>query len=103
MAIGLEVNCHYLNNMKCPTCGSSVTVAGKTTKYFVTIDEDLRQLVLRLEDMLDLPSNKELTYAEFKMAICNLIGHKIGPDSCGKPEHDHCYICEQSRSKLEKQ
>lgn len=33
-------------------------------------------------------------------AICAIVGHKIGPDHCGKPEHDYCFRCGEQAAAL---
>ena len=30
---------------------------------------------------------------EFCELVCDIKGHDIGPNHCGKPEHDYCYRC----------
>lgn len=41
---------------------------------------------------------------EFEDKFCELIckhkGHKLGPDHCGKPEHDLCYRCNKYANSL---
>lgn len=33
--------------------------------------------------------------------ICGVLGHDVGPDQCGKPEHDYCYRCNRMRTEIE--
>jgi len=33
--------------------------------------------------------------------ICKAVGHDIGPDQCGRPEHDLCYRCRRLRVDIE--
>lgn len=39
----------------------------------------------------------------FNKLICDVRGHDIGPDHCGKPEHDLCYRCQRLRVDIEKE
>jgi len=38
---------------------------------------------------------------KFLELICEVKGHAIGPDQCGKPEHDLCYRCRRLRVEIE--
>ena len=38
---------------------------------------------------------------KFRELICEYRGHEIGPDQCGKPEHDFCYRCHKLRTEIE--
>lgn len=40
---------------------------------------------------------------KFRELICDYSGHDIGPDQCGKPEHEYCYRCHKLRTELEAQ
>lgn len=37
----------------------------------------------------------------FRRLICEYKNHSIGPDACGKPEHDLCYRCNRLRVDIE--
>lgn len=37
---------------------------------------------------------------QFKHLICEVKGHKLGPDHCNHPEHDICYRCGELASEL---
>ena len=39
---------------------------------------------------------------KFAEVFCNSRGHELVPDQCGKPEHDFCVMCNQTRESLEK-
>lgn len=45
-------------------------------------------------------SQCEFDYS-FRRLICEYAGHDIGPDHCGKPEHDYCYRCLRGRVGIE--
>jgi len=48
------------------------------------------------------PQERMLEYEEKFCALqCTNLGHDIGPDHCGKAEHDYCYRCGVSRAALE--
>lgn len=48
------------------------------------------------------PEEKQCEFEDkFKELICEYRGHYIGPDQCGKPEHDYCYRCGKLRIELE--
>jgi hypothetical protein len=41
-------------------------------------------------------SEEQCTFEQkFTELECKLLGHDIGPDQCGIPEHDYCYRCHQ--------
>lgn len=47
--------------------------------------------------------NLQLEFEEkFKDMICEINGHQIMPDQCGKPEHDFCGVCFKLKSDIVK-
>jgi len=38
---------------------------------------------------------------DFCKLICKAVGHDIGPDQCGRPDHDLCYRCRRLRVDIE--
>lgn len=57
------------------------------------------------QEAFGLTSQKDMTrQCEFELKFLKLIcayrGHDIGPDQCGKPEHDLCYRCSVLASEL---
>lgn len=48
------------------------------------------------------PEDKQCDY-EIKVCelICKYKGHDIGPDQCGKPEHDYCYRCQRMKTDIQ--
>lgn len=68
------------------------------------IDEVIK-LFLHYRDSLGISDNPDLERAidfedKFCEWICSVKGHEIGPDQCGRPEHDLCYVCDQLATKL---
>lgn len=59
-----------------------------------------------LDDAAFPDSKPQRMQCDFEYAvnelICKLRGHEIGPDQCGKPEHDLCYRCGKRRVEIEK-
>ena len=52
----------------------------------------------------DKPQDKQCKYEEeFLDILCEYYGHDIGPDQCGKPEHDLCYRCRRRRVDIERE
>ena len=52
----------------------------------------------------DKPQHKQCDYEEkFLSILCEYYGHDIGPDQCGKPEHDYCYRCMRRRVDIEQE
>lgn len=50
------------------------------------------------------PQEKQCEFeSKFHALICQHLGHEIGPDQCGKPEHDFCGRCGELRVDLEAQ
>ena len=48
------------------------------------------------------PQQKQCDFEDaFTALICEYHGHEIGPDQCGKPEHDLCYRCHKLRTEIE--
>jgi hypothetical protein len=48
------------------------------------------------------PQDRQCDFEDkFRLLICEHKGHDIGPDQCGKPEHDLCYRCRQLRTEIE--
>jgi hypothetical protein len=48
------------------------------------------------------PQHRQCDFEDkFRLLICEHKGHDIGPDQCGKPEHDLCYRCRQLRTEIE--
>lgn len=48
------------------------------------------------------PEDKQCEFEdEFIKLICKYKGHDIGPNQCGKPEHDLCYNCNRLKSDIE--
>jgi hypothetical protein len=48
------------------------------------------------------PQGKQCEFEDrFNELVCKYRGHDIGPDQCGKPEHDFCYRCRQLASSLQ--
>ena len=49
----------------------------------------------------DKPEERQCDFRDkFNALICCHKGHDIGPDQCGKPEHDFCYRCRALRIEL---
>jgi hypothetical protein len=50
----------------------------------------------------DGPQRKQCEFEDaFVGLMCSYYGHDIGPDQCGKPEHDLCYRCGRLRVEIE--
>jgi hypothetical protein len=48
------------------------------------------------------PQARQCEYEKkFNAIVCDYKGHTIGPDQCGKPEHDLCYRCNRLRVDIE--
>ena len=44
---------------KCPTCGSTCSVGGRTTKYYVPVETKLKERIGVLEDALKVYEDKD--------------------------------------------
>lgn len=66
-----------------------MNIADKMIELF---DEYRDSFGIDLEDQLDRACEFEDKFCEL---ICEYRGHDIGPDQCGKPEHDYCYVCKK--------
>lgn len=51
-------------------------------------------------DDFDSIERQEEYQEKMSVIVCEYHGHEFGPDQCNKPEHDHCYRCDQLASKL---
>lgn len=50
------------------------------------------------------PQNRQCDFEDqFKALVCEYKGHDIGPDQCGKPEHDFCYRCHKLKTVIEQE
>lgn len=61
------------------------------SEYFGLCDEDFPESQTQQCEFED----------KFNALICEYKGHNIGPDQCGKSEHDYCYRCQKRRSEIE--
>lgn len=60
--------------------------------------EEAWELFANHRNSFGLKDDQHLEVAcEFEDKFCELycrhFGHRVGPDQCGKLEHDHCYRC----------
>jgi len=74
-----------------------------TDKMIDLFDKYSEYLGLADTDFPDLnPQALQCEFEDkFNELICEHRGHVIGPDQCGKPEHDLCYRCKKLRVDLE--
>ena len=72
---------------------AAIALLAEYSEHFGMADADFPE---------DDPQEQQCIYEEkFLALICRWKGHEIGPDMCGKPEHDLCYRCRELRVDLE--
>ena len=74
-----------------------------TDKMIELFDEFAEYFGLDDKDFpTDQPQKKQCEFEDkFNALICAERGHDIGPDQCGKPEHDYCCRCMRRKTDIE--
>ena len=83
--------CNELNDAA-TTADKMIGLFNEFSEWFGLSDNDWPE---------EKPEAKQCEFEDkFNLLICEYKGHDIGPDQCGKPEHDLCYRCRELRVDL---